>query len=273
MFDAYEAVDELIDDINDDYYEACVDAYEQIYEELIERVECGEMSLAEAEIVNEAAAEKYLGDNDDDDPTFEYAVDICLESLSYTDPELFEESSSDHPYEGLMSQKAYQKMVKAAVMDEDYQIPDKYAGNKAFVRAFKKDVAKARKSADTAQKSGVKKSVAAAAAAAAVIGLATGVAAYDKKTGNVSAAASNAKGRVTGHAKDKGYQKLSGSDVLAQRNNRNTNRIADKAIKDRNRANRADAIEAFSSKAMGDKIARLDRHDATKKRIKANLNK
>ena len=57
MFDAMEAVDELIDDINNDYYESCYDA---IYEELCERVECGELTIKEAEMINESAAEKYL---------------------------------------------------------------------------------------------------------------------------------------------------------------------------------------------------------------------
>ena len=60
-FDAYEAVDELIDEINDDYaVEAAEEAYQQIYEELCERVECDELTLEEAELINDAAAEKYL---------------------------------------------------------------------------------------------------------------------------------------------------------------------------------------------------------------------
>ena len=57
MFNVNEAVDELIDDINVDYYESC---YNAIYEELCDRIECGELSLEEAEMINEAAAEKYL---------------------------------------------------------------------------------------------------------------------------------------------------------------------------------------------------------------------
>ena len=57
MFDACEAVNDLIDEINEDYYESC---YNAIYEELTERVESGEISLDEAEMVNETAAEKYL---------------------------------------------------------------------------------------------------------------------------------------------------------------------------------------------------------------------
>ena len=58
-FDAYEAVDDLIDEINDDYaVEAAEEAYQQIYEELCERGECNELTLEEAEIINDAAAEK-----------------------------------------------------------------------------------------------------------------------------------------------------------------------------------------------------------------------
>ena len=57
MFNVNEAVDELIDDINVDYYESCYDA---IYEELCNRVESGELTIEEAEMINDAAAEKYL---------------------------------------------------------------------------------------------------------------------------------------------------------------------------------------------------------------------
>ena len=56
-FDAYEAVDELIDDVNTEYYEEC---YDSIYGELCRRVEEGELSLEDAEILNDAAANKYL---------------------------------------------------------------------------------------------------------------------------------------------------------------------------------------------------------------------
>ena len=65
-FDAYEAVDDLIDEINDEYAVEAVDegaeAYQQIYDELCERVECEELTLEEAEIINDAAAEKYLSE-------------------------------------------------------------------------------------------------------------------------------------------------------------------------------------------------------------------
>ena len=57
MFDATEAINDIIDDINNDYYESCHDA---IYEELCERVDSGELTIEDAEMINEAAADKYL---------------------------------------------------------------------------------------------------------------------------------------------------------------------------------------------------------------------
>ena len=65
MFDAYEAVDNLIDEINEEYEESACDVYEQVYEELCERVDCGELTLEEAEIINDMAAEKYLTESTD----------------------------------------------------------------------------------------------------------------------------------------------------------------------------------------------------------------
>ena len=70
MFDAYEAVENLIDDINEDYYiyrEHCEDAYNEIYEELCERVNNDELTLREAEIINEAAIKKFLTPPDPDE--------------------------------------------------------------------------------------------------------------------------------------------------------------------------------------------------------------
>ena len=57
MFNVYEAIDDIIDDINVDYYESCYDA---IYEELCNRVAYGELTIEEAEMINDVAAEKYL---------------------------------------------------------------------------------------------------------------------------------------------------------------------------------------------------------------------
>ena len=57
MFNAFEAVNNIIDEINENYYESC---YDSIYEELCDRVECGELTIEEAEMINDAAAEKYL---------------------------------------------------------------------------------------------------------------------------------------------------------------------------------------------------------------------
>ena len=68
MFNVNEAVDELINDINVDYYESCYDA---IYEELCDRVDYGELTIEEAEMINEAAAYKYLYEAEDDDKALE----------------------------------------------------------------------------------------------------------------------------------------------------------------------------------------------------------
>ena len=57
MFDACEAVNDLINEINEDYYESC---YNAIYEELCEKVENGELTIEDAEMINEAATKKYL---------------------------------------------------------------------------------------------------------------------------------------------------------------------------------------------------------------------
>ena len=68
MFDVYEAVDELIEEINTDYYESCYDA---IYEELCDRVDYGELTIEEAEMINDVAAYKYLYEAEDVDKALE----------------------------------------------------------------------------------------------------------------------------------------------------------------------------------------------------------
>ena len=170
--------------------------YEAIYEELTERVEAGELSLEDAEIINEAAAEKYLDEDyydesyeDEFDPEeFDEAVDMCVdilldedfcetaeEYLDIMDMEMFSEAAKAAPYEKYMSQKAYEKMIVDALKKDTLEIPEKYAGDKKFVRAFTKDVQKAKKAA------------AIAAAAAAVVGISAAAAdvAYGKKNGGV----------------------------------------------------------------------------------------
>ena len=59
MFDAIEAINDIIDDINDDAAEYAESCYEDIYEELCYRVECGELSVEEAELINEKAYDMY----------------------------------------------------------------------------------------------------------------------------------------------------------------------------------------------------------------------
>ena len=68
MFNAFEAVNNIIDEINENYYESC---YDSIYEELCDRVECGELTIEEAEMINEAAAYKYLYEAEDVDKALE----------------------------------------------------------------------------------------------------------------------------------------------------------------------------------------------------------
>ena len=167
--------------------------YEAIYEELTERVEAGELSLEDAEMINEAAAEKYLDEDyydesyeDEFDPEeFDEAVDMCVdilldedfcetaeEYLDIMDMEMFSEAAKAAPYEKYMSQKAYEKMIVNAIKNDTLEIPEKYAGDKKFVRAFTKDVQKAKKAAEVSSKAGgVKKAAAIAAAAAAVVGI------------------------------------------------------------------------------------------------------
>ena len=67
MFDAYEAVDELIHENNEGYMEAAYETYDRIFEELSDRVECGMLSLEDANLINEAAAQKYLTPPDPDE--------------------------------------------------------------------------------------------------------------------------------------------------------------------------------------------------------------
>ena len=62
MFDAIEAINDIIDDINDDAMEYAESCYEEIYEELCYRVECGDLTAEEAEMVNQAAYEKYVSE-------------------------------------------------------------------------------------------------------------------------------------------------------------------------------------------------------------------
>ena len=63
MFNAFEAVNNIIDEINVDYYESCYDA---IYEELCDRVDSGKLSLEFAELVNKEAYAKYVNESEED---------------------------------------------------------------------------------------------------------------------------------------------------------------------------------------------------------------
>ena len=60
MFDAIEAINDIIDDINDDAAEYAESCYEEIYDELCYRVECGDLTVEEAELINEKAYDMYI---------------------------------------------------------------------------------------------------------------------------------------------------------------------------------------------------------------------
>lgn len=65
MFDAYEAVDQLIDDINDGEYDNCLpktgkEIYESIHRVLCKDVESGAITLEFADEINEMAYDKYV---------------------------------------------------------------------------------------------------------------------------------------------------------------------------------------------------------------------
>ena len=62
MFDAIEAINDIIDDINDDTMEYAESCYEDIYEELCYRVESGELTLEEAELINDKAYDMYMSE-------------------------------------------------------------------------------------------------------------------------------------------------------------------------------------------------------------------
>ena len=82
MFDVVEAINDIIDDINDDAMESAKAQYEQIYETLCLRVECGDLTLEDAEAVNEAAYEKYFGESPITEDISDYEMnEIISESI------------------------------------------------------------------------------------------------------------------------------------------------------------------------------------------------
>lgn len=57
MFNPYDTIDSLIGEYNDD---VDIARYESVYDELCQRVNAGELTVEEAELINDRAAEMYL---------------------------------------------------------------------------------------------------------------------------------------------------------------------------------------------------------------------
>lgn len=158
--------------------------YDLIYKELCERVDSGELSLDEAEVINEAAAEKYLTEEaimetEDFQYAYEMAVEtllseeICEDAEDYLDMmelEMFGESVEGPAFEKYMNQKDYEKLMRKALDNDSFEIPSKYADDKKFVKQFKRDVKKADKILHANVRKGVDKKVAIIAATSAVVG-------------------------------------------------------------------------------------------------------
>ena len=90
MFNVNEAINDIIDDINEDYYESCYDA---IYEELCDRVNYGELTLEEAEMINVAAAEKYITEfNSDIKRHYDYR--LAKEKKTHNHDKFFRDGST-----------------------------------------------------------------------------------------------------------------------------------------------------------------------------------
>ena len=99
--------------------------YDLIYKELCERVDSGELSLEDAEVINEAAAEKYLTEEaimetEDFQYAYEMAVEtllseeICEDAEDYLDMmelEVFGESVGRPAFKKYMSERQYQRLL------------------------------------------------------------------------------------------------------------------------------------------------------------------
>ncbi len=114
MYNAMEAVDELIDDINNDYYGSCYDA---IYEELCDRVECGELTIEEAEMINDVAYDKYVTEFESDVKRA-YAIKRGEEKLSHN------HDASSRKLVPNLSRKEFNKRMK------EYRASDRYVKGK-----------------------------------------------------------------------------------------------------------------------------------------------
>ena len=118
MFDAIEAINDIIDDINDDAAEYAESCYEEIYDELCYRVESGELSVDEAELINQVAYEKYFGESGEDDEEAEFieaaknASSQSLESMTVRELELLKQEIEERIAAGSPDSAALKNTIK-----------------------------------------------------------------------------------------------------------------------------------------------------------------
>ena len=118
MFDAIEAINDIIDDINDDAAEYAESCYEDIYDELCYRVESGELSVDEAELINQVAYEKYFGESGEDDEEAEFieaaknASSQSLESMTVRELELLKQEIEERIAAGSPDSAALKNTIK-----------------------------------------------------------------------------------------------------------------------------------------------------------------
>ena len=118
MFNAIEAINDIIDDINDDAMEYAESCYEEIYDELCYRVESGELTLEEAELVNEKAYEKYFGESGEDDEEAEFieaaknASSQSLENMTVRELELLKQEIEERIAAGSPDSAALKNTIK-----------------------------------------------------------------------------------------------------------------------------------------------------------------
>ena len=117
MFDAIEAINDIIDDINEDAAEYAESCYEEIYDELCYRVECGDLTLEEAEMVNQVAYEKYFGESGEDDEAefieaAKNASSQSLESMTVRELELLKQEIEQRIAAGSPDSAALKNTIK-----------------------------------------------------------------------------------------------------------------------------------------------------------------
>ena len=78
--------------------------YDVIHEELQDRVDCGMLTLEDAEILDDVAYERYVDDCEDDDITLEDAMDYIDDVLTEAESSIFDKHKMKK-YESLKNDK------------------------------------------------------------------------------------------------------------------------------------------------------------------------